>query len=700
MFRKNVWPSIVSHLWHVFVFFVLLMIFLLLAFMFQDHPMFHPLPQSIFEQVNYTHLAINETLYPVESNILRLFPEIMQSILLRVDSDYVLETDPWITYKSDEHDTDWESWVDQDGLEAQDSQLRYACKYQPLPFPILHHVVSSAVGVENNGSAFDRLPAVDKPFLILPFISNTTLKSDDTICVRVVVSQPAPDPSNPFQYLYRPNDYQNSRLVSPWWDTMMVTMQHNQTNATTTLSMQPWSGHMVLRKDRMARLLGGQAPGWYKDMEETIAERDLIHVYEADAKLKDIGEYHIQGLLEYQAGKWNFELGPVNPYEPQLLPVYPLGAEDIRVVKPGTEEEENEKVKKEERSVEQAQKDILDAHLALPLCHRADNLGRWLPVPLGYNTTLLAGIDHHNKVWAPYNCRYRKLSYDQFNRCLARRYPNGVDLYGDSNTRRSLKAMLSHGKWCDTQPGALSPNHRILNLEGARSWKSAGDDGQRRSCYCEDYTEPSWNNEWLNPHIRLNDLFFENTREESKALGRNTEWDNRTVVLDKVRLRSYKWDGLTYLNNPGWDTAFVPLFGDPSIRPDIVVFSLGNWDAAFLTLADFNRDLTRLIELIRLAYQQVGHPKIIYRTPQYFCCRTDSSPRERRVSGGRIQSFDHLARTRFASELKAEIWDTLAMGEARTWDEKIESVECPSNHVPSDIVEQENQKENSLILHL
>ncbi|KAI9029715.1 hypothetical protein CLU79DRAFT_735646 [Phycomyces nitens] len=678
MFRKNAWSSIVSHIWHVFVFFILLMIFLLLAFMFQDNHVFHPLPQSIFEQINYTHLAINDTLYPVESNILRLFPDIMQSILLRVDSDYVLEADPWITYKSDEHDTDWESWVDQDGLETQETQLKYSCKYQPLPFPILHHVVASAVGVENYGPAFDRLPAVDKPFLILPFIPNTTLQSDDTFCIRVVVSQPTPDPSNPYQYLYKPNQYQNSRLVSPWWDTMMVTVQHNQTNATTTLPMQPWSGHMVLRKDRMARLLGGQAPGWYKDMEETIAERDLIHVYEADINLKDIGDYVVQGLLEYQAGKWNFELGPVNPYEPKTLPVYPLGAQNIRVVNPANQRPKSEA---------QAQKEILDAHLALPLCQSANNLGRWLPVPRGYNTTRLAGIDHHNKVWAPFKCRYRKLSYDQFNRCLARRYPNGVDLYGDSNTRRSLKAMLSHGAWCNTQPRV---SKKLLNPQGPRNWTSSGDDNQKRSCYCEDYTEPSWNNNWLDPHIRLNTLFFENTDEETKALGK-TEWDNSMKVADKVRLRSYKWDGLTYLNNPGWDTAFLPLFGDHSVRPDIVVFSLGNWDAAFLTLADFDRDLTRLIELIKLAYQTTGHTKIIYRTPQYFCCRTDSSVRERRVSGGRIQSFDHLARTRFINELRAEVWDTLAMGEARTWDEKIESVECPSNHVPSDIVEQENQ---------
>jgi len=56
-----------------------------------------------------------------------------------------------------------------------------------------------------------------------------------------------------------------------------------------------------------------------------------------------------------------------------------------------------------------------------------------------------------------------------------------------------------------------------------------------------------------------------------------------------------------------------------------------------------------------------------------------------------MESFEQEVQTRFKNELKADIWDTYTLGESRTWDEKIIGITCPSNHVPADQVDIENQ---------
>ncbi|KAI7870918.1 hypothetical protein BDF14DRAFT_1766213 [Spinellus fusiger] len=697
MLRNKGCSSITPYLWKGIVIITLLTIFVVLSYTYQEYPLIQPLPKSIIYHNNKS-ISIDEKDYPLESHLLRLFPDIMEPVLIRVNSDYVMNPDLHTTYNATDRDNHpWTSWVDTDNNPSSEKKSRYACEKQPLPFPLLHHLAASVFRVEDTGPAFRYLPTIDKSFVLLPFRADTQMDPDQTMCVRLVVRQPTYDVSNPFDSMYKPNQHQNGRFASPWWDTFMVTLQHLQTNATITLPMHPWSGYSLLRMDRMGTVMDGNSPEWYRNLEETTAERDWVHVYETNIALKDIGDYQLKGLLEYQAGRWNFEMGPVNAYLPQSLSVYPVGTDTIRVV----DSSQPDKVMTER----QLQTMALDDHLALPLCSGANHLGRWLPIPEGYNSTHpIAGIDHHHKLWAPYTCRYRKLTYEQFNRCLARRYPGGVDFFGDSNTRRSLKTMLSHGQWCNTQPKTSSPsttNTSSTNLVGSRGWISGGDDAQIRSCYCEDYSEATWKVEWFNPYERENRLHFENTVEESAALG-ITEWDsatkkirplgtNSTTVPDSVPLYSYKWDGLTYLNIPGWESAFSTLLREPTRQPDIIVFSLGNWDAAFLTLVDFEKDLSKLINWIKSTYLKDRRPKIIYRTPQYYCCRVDASNRQRRVSGGRIESFDDLTRGRFVNELNAEVWNTLAMGEARAYEEKLESLGCPSNHVSSDIVELENQ---------
>ncbi|OBZ81402.1 hypothetical protein A0J61_10551, partial [Choanephora cucurbitarum] len=208
-------------------------------------------------------------------------------------------------------------------------------------------------------------------------------------------------------------------------------------------------------------------------------------------------------------------------------------------------------------------------------------------------------------------------------------------------------------------------------------------DAQTRSCYCEDYTEIYWNPAWFDAGARRFDMIFRNSKQQSKALDK-TEWDQH-VNTDQIRVSSYKWDGLTYLNTPSWDTA-VP---SSSGRANVAIFSLGNWDGAFSQLSQFAQDVDRLIMQIKQHYRP--GTKIVYRTAQYYCCRIDASERSRQVSGPRMESFDQLARTKFVTQLNAVVWDTSILGESKTFEEKLPSITCPSNHVPADQVEIENQ---------
>jgi hypothetical protein len=212
---------------------------------------------------------------------------------------------------------------------------------------------------------------------------------------------------------------------------------------------------------------------------------------------------------------------------------------------------------------------------------------------------------------------------------------------------------------------------------------------QTRSCYCEDYTEPFWQPVWFDAGGRRVNVDMNNTIAQSKRLG-HTEWDDPEIrkrnPRDAFKVSSYKWDGLTYLNNPPWQAAV----DGNTVATDVAVFSLGNWDAAFLELEPYLRDVDRLILQIKTHYD-LSKTRIVYRTPQFYCCRVDRSSRDRQVSGPRVDVFDAEVRHRFVSELNATVWDTRILGESKTWEEKLESINCPSNHVAADIVDIENQ---------
>ncbi|KAF7728347.1 hypothetical protein EC973_006288 [Apophysomyces ossiformis] len=592
--------TLIRH-WHILVTATALMILISLTYLSSNAP--------------FDVLSLNKRSYPVEAAILTYFPEVK----IRVP------TIPWWIAR-------WlrPSWSEWMGPPA-------ACDNQPLPFPILRRMVADSLGISDSDHMFDAGISISKPILLLPTNHIITGKP---MCVRAIVppfiSPPKHIKDDPYRYLYAPFEKQDLEFTAPWWDAIVVSADNQETGSSIPLRMRPWSGHRLLRDARRLVILDNNTPEWSCRMNERMFERRLWHIYESDVVFHDNGRYRIEGQLEYMEARWNFEKGPITPYESQRMEVHPQDVLDVTRAHRNSYDEKTA--------------------MALPLCTRADHPGRWLPAVNGTGRS-----DKRGMVWSPYTCRYRTIPYDTFNRCLARKYPRGIDIYGDSNMRRSLKKFITQGKWCNHEDNFST---------------------DRRACFCEDFNEATWDTALFNTSARINNLTF-------GAVPRKLSSDTSSYRQSQgVRVRSYKWDGLTFLNEPKWQQAIR------TASVDIVIISLGNWDAAYMSMEEFSVALTELVELVKQNYIYPNNhkpPRVVYRTPQYYCCRVDHTDRHRHTSGARIQAFDQLARGVFVKHFKAIIWDTVMLGEARTWDEKLESRKCPANHASADVVEIENQ---------
>lgn len=663
--------------------------------------------------------------YAIEDNLIKIFQKNTADTIKKITIDKLSQ----LHYKNQTVVSWTDRWLNSSSIQ-QPNRDAFSCDNQPLPYPILRRLVTEYLPVKNADNFYEDQDTsfnYDSPVLILPFATQPKLVQGQQLCIRILVPFNNVGKDDIHRLLYRPYPQNNARLTSPWWDTMMTTLTDIKTNATLPIHMQPWSGHRSLRqRARELNQVNNQLPEWSRLREDELYERERTHVYEAQITLPHQGAWELSSLLEFVEARYNFEFGPVSPYKPMQIPVFPLGLGLINV----SSSPSAASGLQEQTSIK-SDLEILNQHLALPVCKGFNNPGRWLPFPkndFSQNNVLesfqLAGLTRDGKYWAPYSCRLRHLSYEQFNRCASKKYGRGINLYGDSNIRRSIKKFLSHGQWCKdwekhiTQPllpqdqkpvinstylvrrgdPALAPATAVVVDNGiylSPQEYRYSQESQTRSCYCEDFSEAHWDRTWFDPMARRFNLVYGNNEKQAQALGA-TEWDDKQTngstnavklaTNDSIPVSSYKWDGLTYLNSPGWDTA-VP--SSPR-EVDIAIFSLGNWDAAFAELDSFLNDVDHLIRQIKEHYD-LNKTKIIYRTAQYYCCRIDVSGRTRQISGPRLESFEQEVRSRFQRELKAEIWDTFSLGEAKTWDEKIIGITCPSNHVPADQVDVENQ---------
>lgn len=584
-----------------------------------------------------------------------------------------------------------------------DNRDIYSCDNYHLSYSTLNQIINSEWNIGASGPITHQ--AVRSPHLILPPFDPSipvTLKPNQTYCVRVVV------PAQLFQ-LSNINAY-NPIDGSPWDSIMMTAVRQSAANTTVPINLKLWRGHAKLYEanEQNAGRSAHDVP-----LHELVS-RSGLHVYEAELALADEGNYSLETRLEYTQGLWNFERETIISYQPEMVKP-PSANLTLRVLG---------------RDMD---------HFDLPLCTRGDHPGRWLNLkdyePERRNMIEPSAVDFQGNFWAPYNCRYRHIPYQDFTQCMAKKYPL-VHWFGDSNSRRAIKKMVTDGEWCGDYE-AIKKNATLA-----------------RSCHCEDYHDMTWNSSVFDPWSRASAIKRHPLANVSK------EWGTVDVNAQS-EVWFYKMDGLTNLNEPAWEESFIDYpppenmvvhipglqvdevwntrFGKPlhivepmssetkapeekkednesendnkdginqdvakrSLRlekrwyltlapPQVLMVSLGNWDTSWMPYADYQIAVQKLVNYIKQRYVPYK-TAVIYRAPQYYCCRVDTSDWQRRLSTRRMEAYDRYARDMLTQHVGAKVWDVYALGEARSWQDKQASTDCPSNHVSSDLVAVENQ---------
>ncbi|KAJ2766836.1 hypothetical protein IWQ57_004202, partial [Coemansia nantahalensis] len=406
------------------------------------------------------------------------------------------------------------------------------------------------------------------------------------------------------------------------WDSVLLDMVGRATNISVPVALKPTP-----------------------DYRNTV--RDSTHVYEADVLLRDVDTFAPRGFIEYRDGKWNPESGlPIEPYRPESLLI-------------------DDKLAVEVSDADGSNPFSLERYLDLPLCTEPDAEGRWVHAEtLPFSAAEVPPADNHNMVWLPYSCRLRRVSYAELADCMTTHHQR-IHWFGDSNTRRALKKIVTLGQWCTEE-----------------------EDLGSRACLCEDGFDKNFTrfNVWVREQI------IDMTSEGGQAL--TTPLADYRAVPDKTaRIYMYKWDGLTSRNRPPWPTLFekgvVAHYGHPSVA----IISLANWDAAFSSHVEFAVQLDLLLELLEREY--TPSTKFIIRTGQYYCCRTDATVEARQYTRLRNAYFSDYVnrafRERFGATRRVAVWDVASLSERLPLSTRKEADVCNSNHPRAEIIEVENQ---------
>ncbi|KAJ1718828.1 hypothetical protein LPJ61_006455, partial [Coemansia biformis] len=398
-------------------------------------------------------------------------------------------------------------------------------------------------------TAADTMAFVDIP-------RRSEIEAGASVCVRVVV--PAKALSFPTTFTPIPD--------SPW-DSILLDLVGNATGISVPVQLE----------------MATNAQNYH---------RDATHVYEADVVLRDADVYRPHGYIEFRGARWNPQdaQGP-QPFEPEALSID--NGLHVSVV-----------------DSDGFSSFSLEHHLDLPLCTEADVDGRWvLASSLPFDTSRVLAPDHTGRVWLPYSCRMRPYTYQAYTKCLVQKYPL-IHWYGDSNTRRALMKVTSHGTWC-SDPKELDSV----------------------ACTCKDESHSFKN---FNTAARIASVIMDPATGGSTPQDPN---DYATPVANKSRIVVFKWDGLTARNSPSWIEYFQRSVMDKLGNPSLTIFGATNWDTAFSDYTYFASQAEQLADKFATAYTTI--PDLIIRTGQYYCCKSNmDSFWRRRYSRLRNHYFD------------------------------------------------------------
>ena len=245
-----------------------------------------------------------------------------------------------------------------------------------------------------------------------------------------------------------------------------------------------------------------------------------------------------------------------------------------------------------------------NAYNKLPLCTNGNAQGRFVKTELIQTRSKRLSLesdwaiprdsmtqfkDLEDRIWVPYDCRYSFFSYSDLISCISQNITH-IHVYGDSNIRRSLKALTTGGAWCNTLYNPAS-----------------------RECECSDQGKVAV------PY--LTDALFVNffpkvagSANVSILYERVNGFYSQQASFDKILKEAHLQESLAK-------------FGQ-NVSADVVIFNLGkvnnqtddkvNWDAGFFKWKDFQENISKIIQSIKELY---GHTPLIFRTGQYFSGR-------------------------------------------------------------------------------
>ena len=242
------------------------------------------------------------------------------------------------------------------------------------------------------------------------------------------------------------------------------------------------------------------------------------------------------------------------------------------------------------------------------------------------------GDDGGGRVLMPSSCTVTRRSAADVGTCLTSTYgSNGIILLGDSNARRTWKAISSD--------------------LGGTSWC-----GTRRSdpiCICEDYGE-----------------------------NYNTPLSRAGIKVD--------WVGLSGLTGMGSEHPFeltASLRNRSGGNPrDVIIVGVGAWDAAFDTLPVFR---ARIVQLARLIAAQLStHPVVLHTMEPWCGMDTDGM---RLSTAARSAAFSAAMVAAMRAELGAQlvaVWDVESISAGRGIDACLETAAvCTSRHARSEVLD-------------
>jgi hypothetical protein len=167
------------------------------------------------------------------------------------------------------------------------------------------------------------------------------------------------------------------------------------------------------------------------------------------------------------------------------------------------------------------------------------------------------------------------------------------------------------------------------------------------------------------------------------------------IAWGNVSIEWFKWDELPGLVASGGQGLSPASHYPPrdlsryGAFPDLVVFNMGNWDAAFSQFRHFQTSLASFIRAFEDAYlSRERRPVFVFRSAQYFCC--SKSQGGRRFTTERLRAFTRYALRELRSRWDLIVWDVYSIAESRAKSDEVVG-DCHSSHSPASLVALENQ---------